>query len=518
VRPGDIFRIALASLWQQKVRTVLTLLGVVIGSLALTLSVSVGRGVHDQILREFSRFDQFRRIHIWPGFGKPEAEVPPAEQEIHGTMSDAKRERLRQVRTWRWLRTHGRRTLKPLTRDRLQALLSLDHVQSVFPDLEERCWISYEGRPVEMATFVPAPDTRRFRDRLVAGQLPTDERGQVVLVHEYLLYLWGMTDDDAVQSAVGKKLHLEYRSAGNLGFNAGLVLTRGKVTLSPEENEAFVRALRQLPAALDKFDLAPADRKALKKVLSNVPGSEPSADRVLFRGDFTIAGVVREPAKEELIGGWDFRSQEADLFLPVKTAEELFWLAPPNAEGGLSNATVLVDQNEHVKEVAKAIEEQGLHQFSLAEPLEQLQGNVFLVTLGTAGIAVIALLVAAMGITNTMIMSVLQRTREIGIMKAVGARDRHIQLMFLVEGAFLGVLGGVIGLLLSWAVSFPVDGVVRTEMAKQAGHPMEDTILVFPLWLTLGVPAFAGLVTTLAALYPAWRAARVTPVTSLRHE
>jgi putative ABC transport system permease protein len=516
VRIGDVFQIALSALWQQKVRTVLTLLGVVVGSLMLTLSVSVGRGVHDRILSEFTRFDQFRRIHVWAGFGKPEAEIPPAELEVRGPMSDAKRERLRKVLVRRWTWTHGRRSPKPLTRDRIQMLAALDHVASVFPDLEEGCAVRYEKRAVERAVLVPVPDTQRFRDRILVGDLPASERGQTVLVHEYLPYLWGITADEDMATVLGKTIHLEYRAGGEI-ISRAMVLTRGKVTLSPAENEAFLRALQHLPPALDKLDLAAADRDILKKVFTNIPGAEPSVRRVLFAGDFTIIGVVREPTKDELVQGWDM-SQEADVFLPMQTAEELFWRSPENAEHGLVGATVLVDSNEHVKEVAQAIEEQGVRQFSLAEPLEQLQNNVFLLTLGTAGIAAVALLVAAMGITNTMIMSVLQRTREIGIMKAVGARDWHIQLIFLVEGTLLGVLGGSLGLLLSWAVSFPVDAVVRSEMTKQAGHAMEGAVLVFPLWLTLGVPAFAGLVTTLAALYPAWRAARVTPVTSLRHE
>jgi putative ABC transport system permease protein len=133
-------------------------------------------------------------------------------------------------------------------------------------------------------------------------------------------------------------------------------------------------------------------------------------------------------------------------------------------------------------------------------------------------IAVIALLVAALGITNTMVMGVLERTREIGIMKAVGARNSHIQVIFLLEGALIGAIGGGIGLLLSWLATFPGDSVARAVMEKQAEAKLTDSLFMFPLWLTLGVPLLATGIATLAAVYPARRAARVNPIIALRHE
>jgi putative ABC transport system permease protein len=133
-------------------------------------------------------------------------------------------------------------------------------------------------------------------------------------------------------------------------------------------------------------------------------------------------------------------------------------------------------------------------------------------------IAVIALLVAALGIANTMLMSVLERTREIGIMKAVGAGNGHLQLMFLVEGAIIGIVGGGLGLLLAWGSSYPADAWVRSMVSRDLKVELNEAIFVFPLWVTLAAPLFAALVTTLAAVYPARRAARVDPVAALRHE
>jgi putative ABC transport system permease protein len=117
-----------------------------------------------------------------------------------------------------------------------------------------------------------------------------------------------------------------------------------------------------------------------------------------------------------------------------------------------------------------------------------------------------------------MLMTVLERTHEIGVMKAVGAKDRHIEMIFLVEGGILGLVGGGLGLLFAWLASFPGNAIAQSMIEKETQGMLEHTVFIFPVWLTLGIPAFAALVTTLAALYPARRAARINPILALRHE
>ncbi len=112
-----------------------------------------------------------------------------------------------------------------------------------------------------------------------------------------------------------------------------------------------------------------------------------------------------------------------------------------------------------------------------------------------------------------MLMGVLERTREIGVMKAVGARDRHIQVVFLVEGAVIGLLGGSLGVVLTSG-----DAIARSIIEKQTKAPPTASVFVYPLIVTLGVPALVCAITTLAAVVPARRAVRVDPVVALRHE
>jgi putative ABC transport system permease protein len=289
--------------------------------------------------------------------------------------------------------------------------------------------------------------------------------------------------------------------------------------VSPDEQRALEKAVRQLPAALDAMELTAAERTALKKLLARPTGSGPRSD-VLLTEEFVITGVVRLPTKEdeEREVFWDYAGLYADLFLPPGTAEDLASRLPAYQERGLNHATVTVDEEEHVEAVDARIGEMGLGHYSLAEFARQVRLNLLLISLGMAFVAGAALVVAALGITNTMLMTVLERTHEIGVMKAVGARDVHIQWIFVVEGALIGLVGGGLGLLSSWLASFPGDALSRSIIEKQTHTRMQESLFVFPPWLTGGVLAFAVTVTTLAALYPARRAARVNPVRALRHE
>jgi putative ABC transport system permease protein len=291
--------------------------------------------------------------------------------------------------------------------------------------------------------------------------------------------------------------------------------------VSLAEEKVLKRVARQLPAALDHVELAPADRKSLRNLLRPARPRTRSKRATSVVADLTIAGVLRNPDQQAGFNSWnywDYPMFDNEVILPLKTAEDLFFRRRSPYQSGFERVTVTVDGEEHVKEIVGRIEAMGLRPFALLEILERVRLNVLLISFATAFVAAVALLVAALGIINTMLMTVLERTHEIGVMKAVGARDSHIQYIFLVEGAVIGLVGGGLGLLLSWIASFPADAVARSLVEEQTHTPLGESLFVFPLWLALGVPFFAAVVTTLAAVLPARRAARVSPITALRHE
>jgi putative ABC transport system permease protein len=129
----------------------------------------------------------------------------------------------------------------------------------------------------------------------------------------------------------------------------------------------------------------------------------------------------------------------------------------------------------------------------------------------------LALLVASIGIANTMIMSVYERTKEIGILKAVGASPAQIRTLFVIEASLIGLLGGVIGTILGWLLGKGLNWLLLEILAWQE-MPMEATFFVVTWWLVGSALLFATLVGLLAGLYPAARAARLVPLDALRYE
>ena len=178
---------------------------------------------------------------------------------------------------------------------------------------------------------------------------------------------------------------------------------------------------------------------------------------------------------------------------------------------------LLFDSDDNLKSVCDRLKANGYHFFAIGLFLQIARKNVLLIGFTVDFVALLALTVACLGITNTMFTAVLERTKEIGVMKAVGAKDRHVLSMFLAEGAMIGLIGGWLGVLVGWLVSFPGDNVaLRLIREQDPDMPTPETVFRYPLWLIVGAPVLAILVTTVAGLLPARRASRIEPVVALR--
>jgi putative ABC transport system permease protein len=513
VRFADILGLALSALWQQKTRTLLTTLGVVFGSFVLAASLSVTQGVQETIERETHHSDYLRRIEVRPQWGGKEADIPAEDLKIKGEMGGDKSERLRKALVRLKLRFTANGPQTPLTRERLQELAGVEHVESVVPSVRLYGWAKLGDRAESADVASAVPDNKRLRERVVAGRLfeTPDERG--VAVSEFLLYRLGVVDDAAVAGVLGKKVRLEFVNQAQ-GPGIGFYLQKpGGTALTPVEAAALEKVKKQLPATIDKFDLSPAEREALKSVTRQAP---PRVSDALAE-EFPVVAVLRLPSDEEAQGRpWD--ETNADVFLPSRTAEALFFRSPSQRERGLDQAIVFADKEENVKEVLEGVRKMGLFAWGAQEFIERERLMFLLIFGAMTSVAGVALLVAALGIANTMLMSVLERTREVGIMKAVGAGNGHVQMIFLLEGALIGLLGGCLGLALSRLAAIPADARVRAMVSRDLKVDLKGSLFVFPTWIVVSVIVFAAVVTTLAAVYPARRAAKVNPVTALRHE
>jgi putative ABC transport system permease protein len=360
------------------------------------------------------------------------------------------------------------------------------------------------------------PDDKILPERLVAGQMisAADDRG--ALVSEFTLYQLGVTDDEQVEALLGKALTLEVvfsDSAQEFTVLDLLQVNPGGLTLA--EEKALHKIAVRLPAALDRLGLDPADEALLKKLVHKGKHIEKPlivTEALTLRGVLAVGGG----RPKNILWGWAYDG--VDVALPQRTAESLYFKYPRFQKYGFERLQVEVDEIDHVKAVNEQIKAMGVDTYCLAEVLDKEQFTYLLVFASMTIVAGIALLVAALGITNTMLMSVLERVREIGIMKAVGARELHLRLLFLVEGGLLGLVGGLLGLGLGWAASFPADAWVKSLVEGRLDLKLDRSLFAFPPWLVVGVPLFTWLVTTLAAYYPARRAARIDPIQALRHE
>lgn len=187
---------------------------------------------------------------------------------------------------------------------------------------------------------------------------------------------------------------------------------------------------------------------------------------------------------------------------------------------GYPELIVKVDNMDSVLPVADKIKAMGFMVYTQMEYVRQIQSTFTIMQIVFGGIGAIALFVAAIGIANTMTMAILERTHEIGLMKAVGATNRDVLAIFLGESACIGLVGGVLGSALGWGMSKFFDQIMGQAMSGFMYLPpeaMQDAAQT-PVWLIIFAVAFATLIGLLSGLYPSIRAAMMEPVEALKYE
>ncbi len=510
MRARDFVYLAVGSLRQRKLRALLPVVGVAVGSFVLIASLAIGQGVQKVVLEQLRKQDQLRQIWVWHGRGVRPEDVPAAELEVRGRMSDDRRERLREAIRRRWQPKEA----KPgqgLRETQVAELEQLPGVESVTPILAWLGQARYGEESVRCSIRVASAEDQGIARRVLAGRPLAHDDGEGVLVSEYLLYRWGVTDEAEAASVVGRRVRLEV-SLGDAGVNTLLqLLSVGRPDLTERETRLLARLLPRLPAALAAMPLPEEDRKVLSRLLSEArPGTE---GKVVL--EQPIRGVFRDVLPTEL-SPWDGQIRAVDVYVGAAVGRRIFYVRPERRKTGLPQVSVRVQTENDLRPVEAKVKALGLETFSLASVVEQVQLIVLLVVATCVLLAGVALVVAALGITNTMLMSVLERTHEIGVMKAVGAREGQLLAVFLVEGLVIGAVGGLAGLAAVWLASFPGDLLARQIVSHQLPMRLEGTVFLFPAWLMVGAPLLVCLLTTLAAVVPARRAARVDPIEALR--
>jgi len=318
-------------------------------------------------------------------------------------------------------------------------------------------------------------------------------------------------------------------SSRNSGSFDGMT---GNFFSSPNANEAilqieFAKDLSAQPASLvgQELVLRYAERQSFAP-----NGADASASSSKSTGGFSvvpkelhlkIVGVVEtEPAAGYAGMG------NARLLMPLQTASALR-AAQVNdlrdiVRDNTVNKTTYPSLSVRAKSPAQvdaletAIKNMGFGAFSLLDASKSLRTffSVFDLLLGIFGS--LALAVATLGIVNTLVMAILERRREIGVLKALGAADSDVQQLFFVEAGVMGLFGGIFGVLFGWLLGRAITFGTNVYLHRQNLNSIELSSV--PWWLVLSALAFAVLVSLVAGLYPASRAAKLNPVDALRYE
>lgn len=493
-----VLALALGALWGKKGRNLLTMSGVTIGVFALTMIVALGQGLRAVITDTVASDGNLRQIRLMGGTGVEQVDQS-REVEITGDMPDERRLRLRRsaLNRRRVRRSSGRR-VTTITDEVMTKLSKLQHVESVQPIVTERYRLAVGKHATRTAvSFGVDVERDRYRERVMCGRYFSSNDADEVILHEYLLYQWGLISPEEQESLIGKTLTLKTIS------NAEADSPR------PASNPMFA----ELAEGLSK-----EERDALQVLLPKLMERFTVPRRVVER-EFKVVGVLREIETGEPFNVVeDINSAQADVYLPHTTAREFFLSSSVNSELGYASALVIVDDPAHAAIVEETLRDLGYTAFSVAGVLQQIETTLTVVTVLSAFLTGIALLVSTLGIINTMITSVLERTREIGIYKALGATDKQVMGMFLTESALIGLLGGLLGLGMAVLATLPGDAIAGRLIADRAAVTFEGSLFVMPFWLLVGGPVLGTLTAILAAFVPARRAARIDPVNALRHD
>jgi putative ABC transport system permease protein len=323
-------------------------------------------------------------------------------------------------------------------------------------------------------------------------------------------------------------------SSRNTGAVDGIT---GKYFSSPAADEAilqaeFAKELSPQPATLvgKELVLRYAERHETSAAdLANEKDIDKQLDQMMSGGisivsrekKLRVAGIT-ESDPSVGIGGFG----GGRLFIPLRVAEELH-VAQPNdvqefvrAGGSAKPAymalTVRLKSPKDVLRAEQAIKKMGFSTFSLLDATRGLRllFTVFDLFLGLFGS--LALTVASLGIINTLVMAILERRREIGVLKALGATDGDVRSLFFAEAGAMGALGGIFGVGLGWLIGQALTLGTTIYLRRQDLPGVK--ISNVPWWLALGAVAFALAVSLVAGLYPAGRAARLNPIEALRYE
>jgi putative ABC transport system permease protein len=453
----DLFDLASRNLRESVVRNGLTTAGIAVGVASLVAMISLGIGLQQLAGKRLSSSGLFDSIAI------------SQERENSGRRGDDAGERPREA-----TQNAEPRVLDDAARLEIQRL---PNVLEVVPEIRFLAEVRFEDRPHVASVGGLAPSAAENEGlEGIEGRFFTGEAAREAIVRRQFARL---LDEKSPGSVIGKELLLRYAER------------------------------RPLP---DNEKSTGADKKSAK---ANSSDDDQFGFSVVRREErLRIVGII----ENEPYGGMR-ASSHALVFMPTRLAEDLHILQANDAAGTLrAYATLMARISEpgKVSAVEDAIKKMGFHTLSILDASQGLRRFFTVLDLFLGIFGSLALAVASLGIINTLVMAVLERRREIGILKAIGASDADVEKLFFAEAGAMGVAGGVLGVLLGRGIGAAINFGTAFYLRRHQLPP--ETVWSAPFWLVGAAILFSVLVSLASGLYPARRAAKLDPVQALRYE
>jgi putative ABC transport system permease protein len=456
MRFTDYIETSFSNLWKMKLRTFLTTFGVVIGIGALVAMFAFGKGVQNNITNTFNELGLMNYISVYPASGRyaRDRHFDPDSRAFNRPVGEVNQ------------------TSRPLDDEFINELLSQNGVEAAFPEIRFPAMFRLgKHETFEMIQALPAKICKSGFIKLREGSFYNSDDANSVLVSDSLLRRLGIKD---TKNVIGMQ-----------------------VEISTVALDLSIESIPNIVTFMQGNGL-PFTGKNYSFTISGVIERMGMTGPVPMRSDIILPSGTSEKMKKIQI------TNIADIFQSI------------NQPKGYSMAGIILKDPKYVDSVKKYVEDSGFRTFALIDQLDEIKTAFIFVDLFLFAIGMIAITVASLGIINTLVMSILERYKEIGIMKAVGASNSDVKKIFLFEAGLIGFLGGVFGLALGWGVSMVANFIANQILARQGAPHM--SYFSFPLWLCLGSIIFAIFISLLAGIYPTLRASRVDPVVALRHD
>jgi len=484
----DFLSIPAGNLWRMKLRTILTVAGIIIAIAAFVSMVSFGTGTQENVDRQFNELGLLTTMQVFP-------QHRPNEPEFFDSP------KLDLAALNRFERIPGVLLVYPYDP-------FVVHVRLGDTTLESRA----------QSLTHTAMETKLY-SRLRAGKIFEHDSSRSAIISGELLKDARIID---ANSLIGKKLIVSIQVSTIDSALRHLIVDKGQTIINRIEH-IDLDSLLNSDGYLQQT-LRTEANEAVRRFLNGFLNARRTVSDTL-----TICGVVESermgrlrmepviiPFKTgERFTTSGFSGNPADLFTAMSSGN-LFQSSDDRSGKSFSQVTINFDPHVLYAPIKDSIEAQGFRTFSFAAEFEQIQRAFLYLDLALGAVGLLALLTASLGIVNTMAMSLLERKREIGILKSLGADESEIRLLFLAESGAIGLIGSSFGILSGWIITRIVTIIAHIYM-RQQGIP-EVELFSLPVWLILTALVAGTGVAVMAGLYPASRAARIDPVEALRND